>query len=152
MLIRNRSKVLSELISDCKYHLLKWMSDCFRCCTRGVEFPDAIFEFLFLWVTLAYLGSSTLVSVLLLSKVFVQVSLLSLTASTTVFSDAAEDMLILESWAGSCRRGSGGATGRGLKLFGDECWGVLVIEDGVEVDILQTCMQEITTFYLILKH
>ena len=63
----------------------------------GVEFPEPIFEFLFLCCTFAYLGSvSTLVSVMLLSRVLVQqVPWVSGSRAITVFSDPATEELKL---------------------------------------------------------
>ena len=62
----------------------------------GVEFPEPIFEFLFLYCTFAYLGSSTLVSVMLLSRVLVQqVPWVSGSRAITVFSDPATEELKL---------------------------------------------------------
>ena len=64
----------------------------------GVEFPEPIFEFLFLCCTFAYLGSvSTLVSVMLLSRVLVQqVPWVSGSPrAITVFSDPATEELKL---------------------------------------------------------
>ena len=64
----------------------------------GVEFPEPIFEFLFLCCTFAYLGSvSTLVSVMLLSRVLVQQAppCVSGSRAITVFSDPATEELKL---------------------------------------------------------
>ena len=61
----------------------------------------------------------------------------SFEAGITVFSDVADD--ILESWAGSCRRGSGGAAGRRVKFPGDGSLSSLVMEVGVDGDMPQTC-------------
>ena len=61
----------------------------------GVEFPEPIFEFLFLCCTFAYLGSvSTLVSVMLLSRVLVQ-PWVSGSLAITVLSDPATEELKL---------------------------------------------------------
>ena len=59
-------------------------------------------------------------------------------AGTTVFSEVADDML--ESWAGSRRRGSGGAAGRGVRFPGGGSLGSLVMDVGVDGDMLsQPC-------------
>ena len=82
----------------------------------GVEFPDPIFEFLFLCCTFAYLGSSTLVSVMLLSMVLVQpvASGAALSAAMTVCSDPATEelKLVLTVAAPVSGPGSGGDISR----------------------------------------
>ena len=72
---------------------------------------------------------------------FDQDSLLSFSAAITVFSDAADD--ILESWAGSSMRGSGGATGRWVGFPGEGSLGSLVMELGEDGDMLQTCKERV---------
>ena len=67
-------------------------------------------------------------SVKLLSKVFDQDSVFSLLLAITVFSDVTDDKL--ESWTGSSRRGSGGATGRWVIFTGEDsgCGGSLAMD------------------------
>ena len=72
---------------------------------------------------------------------FDQDSLLSFSAAITVFSDAADD--ILESWAGSSMRGSGGATGRWVRFPGEGSLGSLVMELGEDGDMPQTCKERV---------
>ena len=50
-------------LSCIRMYLLNLESDGFLRLTFGVEFPEHNFEFRFLWFTLAYFGSSTLVLV-----------------------------------------------------------------------------------------
>ena len=107
-LVREREVLIVLMFTD----LLNLVPDNSLLFTLGVEFPEQILEFLFLWVTLAYLGSSTLVSVMLLSKVFVQVLVLVLVISSDFCS---EEVRI------AVTAGSGGELELGSGSGSEEC-------------------------------